>query len=57
MAERIRVLVALVPLLFLGAVYASTFVHVMLRDERFAFYACVHWGLAILGSCVLYWLL
>jgi hypothetical protein len=55
--ERLRMLVILVPLLFLGAAYFSIFVHAMLGDKRFVFYACLHWGLAIVGSCVLSWLL
>lgn len=52
-----RMLVVLVPLLFLGSAYLSIFVHAMLGNERFPFYASLHWGLAILGSCVLYWVL
>jgi hypothetical protein len=57
MDEPTRLLVALYPLGFLGAAYLSIFVHAILGDERFRFYACLHWGLAVLGSCTLYFLL
>jgi hypothetical protein len=55
--EPTRMLVVLFPLGFLGAAYASVFVQAMLGAPRFRFYACLHWGLAVVGSCVLYWLL
>jgi hypothetical protein len=55
--EPTRMLVALYPLGFLGAAYASIFVHAMLGEKRFPLYACLHWGLAVVGSCALYWLL
>jgi hypothetical protein len=57
MDEPTRLLVALYPLGFLGAAYLSVFVQAMLEEKRFPFYACLHWGLAVLGSGVLYVLL